>query len=105
MLVALAPAQMALGTLVFVVLALVETTDLIRTRLRSGRTLEQAKAEGLPDKWKEWGSGFINTGQWIEIVYRSLQRNAGKKAALHLEPAPRDAASRMSSTTCGSVAA
>jgi cyclase len=75
---------------------LVETTELIRTRLRAGRTLEEAKAEGLPDKWKEWGAGFINTGQWIETVYRSLQQNAGKKAALHFEPAPRDAASRLS---------
>jgi len=77
---------------------LVETTDLVRARLRSGRTLEQAKAEGLPDKWKEWGSGFINTGQWIEIVYRSLQQSAGKKAARDFGPAPRDAASRLSLT-------
>ena len=74
---------------------LVETTDLVRTRLRSGRTLEQAKAEGLPDKWKDWGSGFINTQQWIEIVYRSLQQNAGKKASLKPEPTPRDAAARL----------
>ena len=75
---------------------LVETTELIRARLRSGRTLEQAKAEGLPDKWKEWGTGFINTGDWIGIVYRSLQQGTGKKASLKVEPAPRDAASRLS---------
>jgi cyclase len=75
---------------------LVETTELIRTRLRAGRTLEQAKAEGLPDKWKEWGTGFINTQEWIEIIYRSLQQNAGKKASLQLEPTPRDAAARLS---------
>ncbi len=74
---------------------LVETTDIIRTRLRAGRTLEQAKAEGLPDKWKEWGTGFINTGDWIGIVYRSLQQNAGKKAAFNFEPTPRDAATRL----------
>lgn len=75
---------------------LVETTELIRTRLRAGRTLEQAKAEGLPDKWKEWGTGFINTGDWIEIVYKSLQQNTGKKAALNFEPTPHDAATRLS---------
>src|SRR5687768_16295486 len=69
---------------------LVETTELVRTRQRAGRTLEQAKAEGLPDKWKEWGTGFINTQQWIETVYRSLQQNAGKKASLRPEPTPRD---------------
>ena len=77
---------------------LVETTELIRTRLRAGRTLEQAKAEGLPEKWKEWGTGFINNEKWIEIVYRSLQQNAGKTAAFDLEPTPRDAASRLSLT-------
>lgn len=75
---------------------LVETTELVRARLRAGRTLEQAKAEGLPDKWKEWGTGFINTGDWIGIVYRSLQQNAGKKASLRPEPTPRDAATRLS---------
>lgn len=57
---------------------LVETTELIRTRLRAGRTLEEARAEGLPDKWKAWGTGFVNTETWIETVYRSLQKNAGK---------------------------
>jgi glyoxylase-like metal-dependent hydrolase (beta-lactamase superfamily II) len=77
---------------------LVETTDLVRARLRAGRTLEQAKAEGLPDRWKEWGSGFINTQAWIETIYKSLQRNAGRKAALAPEPAPRDAAARLSLT-------
>jgi glyoxylase-like metal-dependent hydrolase (beta-lactamase superfamily II) len=74
---------------------LVETTELVRARLRAGRTLEQAKAEGLPDKWKEWGAGFINTGDWIGIIYRSLQQNAGRKAALNFEPTPRDAAARL----------
>ena len=75
---------------------LVETTELVRTRLRAGRTLEQAKADGLPDKWKAWGTGFIKTDQWIETVYRSLQQNAGRKAALRAEPTPRDAARRLS---------
>jgi glyoxylase-like metal-dependent hydrolase (beta-lactamase superfamily II) len=75
---------------------LVETTEIVRTRLRAGRTLEQIKAEGLPDKWKEWGSGFVNTQRWIETVYRSLQKNAGKTAAFSPEPTPRDAATRLS---------
>lgn len=75
---------------------LAETTELIRTRLRAGRTLEQAKAEGLPDKWKGWGTGFVNTEKWIETVYRSLQQNAGKKASISVEPTPRAAATRLS---------
>ena len=73
-----------------------ETTEIVRGRLAAGRTLEQAKAEGLPEKWKTWGSGFINTQQWIELVYRSLQQDAGRKAQILPAPAPRDAASRLS---------
>ncbi|HEX8283618.1 MAG TPA: MBL fold metallo-hydrolase [Pyrinomonadaceae bacterium] len=75
---------------------LVETTEVVRARLRAGRTLEQAKAEGLPDKWKEWGAGFINTQDWIGIIYRSLQQSAGKTASFSREPTPRDAAARLS---------
>ena len=75
---------------------LVETTEVVRARLRAGRTLEQAKAEGLPPKWKEWGSGFVKAEQWIETVYRSLQRDAGRKASFKVQPAPRAAAARLS---------
>jgi glyoxylase-like metal-dependent hydrolase (beta-lactamase superfamily II) len=75
---------------------LVETTEAVRTRLRAGRTLEQAKAEGLPDKWKTWGAGFVNTQQWVETVYRSLQKGAGKTSSLRPAQTPRDAARRLS---------
>lgn len=73
-----------------------ETIALVRARVSAGRTLEQAKAEGLPDKFKEWGAGFINTGDWIEIVYKSLKQNAGAKA--HFPRETRDAAARLSCT-------
>lgn len=53
---------------------LVETTSLIRLRIAAGKTLDQIKAEGLPDQWKSWGSGFISTERWIEIVYNSLTK-------------------------------
>lgn len=56
---------------------LVETTSLIRTAKASGATLEEVKSKGLPDKWKEWGSGFINTSRWIEITYNSIKAPAG----------------------------
>jgi glyoxylase-like metal-dependent hydrolase (beta-lactamase superfamily II) len=76
---------------------LTETTELVRARLRAGRTLEQARAEGLPDKWKEWGAGFINTQDWIGIVYRSLQKNSGKASLpAPSRQTPRDAAARLS---------
>jgi glyoxylase-like metal-dependent hydrolase (beta-lactamase superfamily II) len=51
---------------------LVETTDIVRKRMATGKTLDQIKAEGLPEEWKSWGSGFIKTEVWITLVYNSL---------------------------------
>jgi glyoxylase-like metal-dependent hydrolase (beta-lactamase superfamily II) len=51
---------------------LVETTEIVRKRMAAGKTLDQIKAEGLPEEWKSWGTGFINTGRWLELVYNSL---------------------------------
>jgi cyclase len=51
-----------------------ETTDLIRKSLDGGKTLDQMKSEGLPDEWKPWGTGFIKTEQWIELIYVSLRK-------------------------------
>jgi cyclase len=51
---------------------LVATTDIVRKRMAAGKTLEQIKAEGLPDEWKSWSSGYIKTGTWIELIYNSL---------------------------------
>jgi len=56
-----------------------ETTEIVRQRMRQGKTLEQAKAEGLPEKYKEWGTGFVKTDQWIETVYRSLKQGEAEK--------------------------
>jgi hypothetical protein len=30
------------------------------------------KKDGLPAKYKEWGTGFIKTDAWIETIYKSL---------------------------------
>ncbi|MFL6196366.1 MAG: MBL fold metallo-hydrolase [Thermoanaerobaculia bacterium] len=51
---------------------LVETTAVVQKGIKAKKTLEQLKAAGLPDEWKEWGSGFIKTDLWIETVYNSL---------------------------------
>ena len=53
---------------------LLETTGLVKKAIADGKTLEQLKASGLPDKWKEWGSGFINTARWLEITYNNLKK-------------------------------
>jgi glyoxylase-like metal-dependent hydrolase (beta-lactamase superfamily II) len=53
---------------------LVETIGLVRQRMKSGKTLEQIQAEGLPEKWNSWGAGFVNTKSWINIVFQSLSK-------------------------------
>jgi len=53
---------------------LVQTTGIIRKQIDAGRTLDQIKKEGLPDQWKSWGTGFVNTDRWIETIYRSFTR-------------------------------
>ena len=55
---------------------LVETTAGIRQRMAAGKGLYQIKAEGLPEKWKPWATGFISTERWIETIHRSLSRNS-----------------------------
>lgn len=62
---------------------LVQTTDIVRKRMAAGKSLEQIKKEGLPDEWKEWGTGFIKTEQWIETIYRSFSPTAGTGARNH----------------------
>lgn len=53
---------------------LVETIDLMKKAGAEGKTLEQVKAAGLPEKWKDWGSGFINASRWMEIAYNSVNK-------------------------------
>ncbi len=56
---------------------LVETMGIMRQRIAQGKTIEQVKAEGLPEKWASWGTGFIKTDRWLETVYNSLKKGGG----------------------------
>jgi glyoxylase-like metal-dependent hydrolase (beta-lactamase superfamily II) len=59
---------------------LTETTAHVRKGMAAGSTLAQLKTAGLPDEWKTWGTGFINTGVWIETIFNSLSKDgAGRK--------------------------
>lgn len=51
---------------------LVETIGFVREQMKAGKTLEQIKAGGLPEKWNSWGQGFIKTPFWIETVHKSF---------------------------------
>ncbi len=53
---------------------LVETSALIQAEMKKGKSVEDIKKVGLPEKYKEWGSGFIKTDFWIETVYRSYSK-------------------------------
>ena len=54
--------------------ALVDTSNIVQERMKQKQTLEQIKTAGLPEKYKTWGSGFIKTDMWIEILYRSYSQ-------------------------------
>jgi hypothetical protein len=53
---------------------LVETTGLVKKAIAEGKSLADVKAAGVPEKYKDWGSGFINTSRWLEISYNSLSK-------------------------------
>jgi glyoxylase-like metal-dependent hydrolase (beta-lactamase superfamily II) len=57
---------------------LVETTLIVRKHMKAGKSLDDIKKAGLGDKYKEAGSGFINTGAWIETIYKSYEMNMKK---------------------------
>ena len=46
--------------------------EIVRKKMAAGKTLAQIKAEGLPEEWKAWGTGFIKTDLWIETIYTQL---------------------------------
>ncbi len=54
---------------------LVETSGIVRTKMQAGKDLATIQKEGMPEEWKEWGSGFIKTDLWIKSIYESLQGN------------------------------
>ncbi len=58
---------------------LVETTKIVRTRMSTRKTLDASKAEGLPEEWQSFGTGFISPAQWIETIYHSLSQKSAQK--------------------------
>jgi cyclase len=57
---------------------LFDSAELVRGQMKEGKTLEQIKAAGLPDRFAPWTKGFLPTPQWLELVYRSLEQHKGK---------------------------
>lgn len=53
---------------------LIDTAKIVEDEMKQKKTLEEIKKAGLPEKYKEWGSGFIKTDFWIETVYKSYSK-------------------------------
>ena len=51
-----------------------ESIDFVRTRVKSGKTLEQIQSEGLPATWKKWSWEFVKEKDWLALVHRSLTK-------------------------------
>ena len=54
---------------------LIETSAVVQKAIDAGKTLEQAKAAGLPEKWKTWAAPTLGVDRWIEILYNGLKLN------------------------------
>jgi glyoxylase-like metal-dependent hydrolase (beta-lactamase superfamily II) len=55
-----------------------ESVSLVRTKREAGKTLAQVKTEGMPEKFKSWGAGFVNQDAWLETVFTSLEQSSQK---------------------------
>ena len=53
---------------------LVETSGIVEKAIAAGRSLDEIKAAGLPDKWKSWEAPTLNTSRWLEILHKGLSR-------------------------------
>ena len=53
---------------------LTETSGLVQKSIDAGKTLDQVKAGGLPEKWKSWAVPTLSTERWLEILYNGLKR-------------------------------
>jgi glyoxylase-like metal-dependent hydrolase (beta-lactamase superfamily II) len=51
---------------------LVQTVGAVRQGIAANKSLEELKAQGLPEEWKSWAGNFVTTERWIETIYQSL---------------------------------
>lgn len=51
-----------------------ETTGNVWKAIAAGQSLDEIKEAGVPDKYKSWGEGFINTSRWLTILYNDLSK-------------------------------
>ena len=54
---------------------LAASADLVRKQMKAGKTVDEIKAAGLTPDLEPWSKGFMNAPRWLELVYRSLEKN------------------------------
>ena len=52
---------------------LVDTSSYVKNKVAQEIPLDEIKQEGLPEKWKSWGQGFIKEESWVTFIYQSIQ--------------------------------
>ena len=53
---------------------LVETSKVVTDAMKAKKTLDDIKKAGFPTKYKDFGTGFIKTDMWFDILYRSYSQ-------------------------------
>lgn len=56
-----------------------ETVALVTDKMKSGKSLDDIKKEGLQEEWKSWSWSFISIERWIEIIYNSYSKEMSQK--------------------------
>ena len=56
---------------------LAASADHVGKLMKAGQSLDEIKAAGLPAALEPWAKGFMKGPQWLELVYRSLEKNKG----------------------------
>jgi cyclase len=51
------------------------SADHVRKLVKAGKSLDEIKADGLPAALEPWAKGFMKGTPWLELVYRSLEKN------------------------------
>jgi cyclase len=54
---------------------LATSAELVRKRMKAGKTLDEITATDLPPDLAVWAKGFLKPSQWLALVYSSLEKN------------------------------
>ncbi len=52
-----------------------DSAELVRERMKEGKSLKEIQAAGMPERFAPWSKGFMPVSGWLELVYRSLEKN------------------------------